>query len=309
MVFQNVTPHEVSEMAVSFTNKDKIPRMVKVCMESSPYFQLACPSDAYHIVPTYATARVRIRFTPDETKDYSHELVCITAKERIVVPIRAIAARAVLDVPDHLDFSKCPVKYSTQKTLLVRNTGKLEAHYQLSTQSPFSVVPTTGTLGAGDSMQVTVRFHALTTGDHYGSLVVCYNTGEDSIQTNLHGEAVDLNVGLSRNSVEIEKTSITMTNHTTMFIKNRSNITAHFQWKTFPTEEHDNKEKRRQCRLLHPPNEVWEEKFKEMIQMQKVTQFFEDRSVLLSNVVQEEMAKVQQDPLLFSNDVFSIEPM
>uniref|UniRef100_H0ZFR8 HYDIN/VesB/CFA65-like Ig-like domain-containing protein n=1 Tax=Taeniopygia guttata TaxID=59729 RepID=H0ZFR8_TAEGU len=266
--------------------------MVKVCMESSPYFQLACPSDAYHIVPPFATARVRICFTPDETKDYSNEIVCMTAKERIVVPIRAIAARAVLDVPDQLDFSKCPVKYSTQKTLLVRNTGKLEAHYQLSTQSPFSVVPATGTLGAGDSMQVTVGFHALTTGDHYGSLVVCYNTGECWALHGARDKAVDLNVGLSTYSVEVEKTFITMTNHKTMFIENRSNITAHFQWKTFPTEEDDNKEKRRL-----------------MIKIQKVTGFYEDRPAVLRNMVQEEMAKVQQDPLLFSSDVFSIEPM
>ncbi|XP_053809144.1 hydrocephalus-inducing protein homolog [Vidua chalybeata] len=245
MVFQNFVAHEVSEMALSFMNKDKISRMVKVCMESSPYFELACPSDVYHIVPPGASARVRIRFTPDEIKDYSHELVCMTAKERIVVPIRAIGAKAILEFPDHLDFLKCPVKYSTQKTLLVRNTGNLEAHYQLSTQSPFFVVPATGTLGAGDSMQVTVGFHALTNGDHFGSLVACCNTGEERIHTKLHGEAVDLNLGLSTSSVEVEKTFITMSNHTTVFIENRSNITAHFQWKTFLDEEDENEVKRR----------------------------------------------------------------
>ncbi|XP_077642554.1 hydrocephalus-inducing protein homolog [Lonchura striata] len=76
-----------------------------------------------------------------------------------------------------LDFPLCPVKYSSQKTLLVCNVSNQAARYQLSTQSPFSVVPTTGILGAGDSMQVTVRFHPLKTGDHSGSLVVCCNTG------------------------------------------------------------------------------------------------------------------------------------
>lgn len=50
------------------------------------------------------------------------------------MPIRAIGARAILDFPDQLDFSERPVKYSSEKTLLVRNLGNRAAHYQLSTQ-------------------------------------------------------------------------------------------------------------------------------------------------------------------------------
>ncbi|NXO98755.1 HYDIN protein, partial [Certhia brachydactyla] len=242
-------------------------------------------------------------------QDYSHKLTCITGRERIVVPIRAIGARAILDFPDQLDFSECPVKHSTQKTLLVRNIGNRVALCQLRTQSPFSVVPATGTLGVGDTMQVTVEFHPLTTGDHFGSLAVCYNSGEESIHTNLHGEAVDVNIGLSTNSVKVEKTFITMSNHTTMSIENRSNITAHFQWKIFPTEKHDNEEKMRQRYFVRPSKEQWLENFMEERKTEQKKGFCEDRTALLSNTVQEEMAKVQGDPLLFSNDFFSIEPM
>ncbi|XP_059717110.1 hydrocephalus-inducing protein homolog [Haemorhous mexicanus] len=214
-------------------------------MESSPYFQLTCSNDAYRVVPPGASALVRIRFTPNKNKDYSHELVCVTERERIVVPIRAIGARAILDFPDQLDFSKCPVKCSTQKTLLVRNVGNQAARYRLSTQSPFSVMPAIGILDAGDTMQVTVGFHPLTTGDHCGSLAVCCSTGEENIHTKLRGEAVDVNAGLSTNSMEFEKTFITMSSHKTMLIENRSNITAHFQWKAFPTEKGEIEEKRR----------------------------------------------------------------
>ncbi|XP_038004434.1 hydrocephalus-inducing protein homolog [Motacilla alba alba] len=238
--------------------------------------------------------------------DYSHELVCLTAKEKIIVPIRAISARAILDFPDQLDFSVCPVKCSSQKTLLVRNAGNREARFQLSTQSPFSVVPATGTLGAGDTMQVTVGFHALTNGDHFGSL--CCNTGEEIFHTKLHGEAVGLNVVLTTSSVEV-KTFITLSSQTTVFIENRSNITAHFQWKAFPTEEEDNEEKRRQCRLLRLPKEVWQENLMEEKEIEKVKGSCEDRTALLNSMVQEEMAKVQEDPMLFSNDFFFIEPM
>nr|XP_054509115.1 hydrocephalus-inducing protein-like [Agelaius phoeniceus] len=271
LVFQNFIAGEVSEMVLSLMNKDKMPRLVKVCMESCPYFQLACPRDVYHMVPAGASAPVRIRFSPDENKDYCHELVCITARERTVVPIRAIGARAVLDFPAQLDFSKCPVKVSTRQTLLVRNVGARAARYQLSTQSPFSVVPATGALGAGDTVQVTVAFHPLASGAHCGSLAVCCSSGEERIHTKLHGEAVDVNIGLSTDSVEVDKTFITMSSHRTLFIENRSNITAHFQWKAFPSEEEENEEKR--------------------------------------SMVQEKMAKVQEDPMLFSHDIFVIEPM
>ncbi|XP_053809138.1 hydrocephalus-inducing protein homolog, partial [Vidua chalybeata] len=307
VVFQNFVAHEVSEMVLSIMNKDKFPQVVKVSMERSPYFQLVCPNNAYRVTTPRVPVHVRIRFTPDENTDYVHELICITARERIVVPIRAIGAKAILDFPDQLDFSKCPVKYSSQQTLVVRNVSHRAARYQLSTQSPFFVAPAKGTLGAGDSMRVTVGFHPLTNGDHSGSL--CCNIGEESIHTNLHGEAVDLNIGLSTNSVEVEKTFITMSNHTTMFIKNRSNITAHFQWKTFPTEEDENEVKRRQCHLLHLPSEVWLETLMEEKEIRKVKGFCEDRIALLRNMVQEEVAKVQEDPMLFSNDIFFIEPV
>ncbi|XP_062355746.1 hydrocephalus-inducing protein homolog [Cinclus cinclus] len=308
MVFQKFIAHEVSEMVLSLTNKDKFTRLVKVYMERSPYFELLCPNDAYRIIPPGTSSHVRIRFTPDETKDYSHELICLTARDRIVVPIQAIAAQAILDFPDQLDFSECPVKYSSQKTLLVRNVGNVEAHYQLSTQSPFCVIPDRGTLAAGDTMQVTVGFHPLTVGDHSGSLVVCCNTGE-CICTNLHGEAVDVNIGLSTNSVKVENTFITTSNYTTVLIENRSNITAHFQWKTFPTEEDENKLKRRQCYFLQPLTEVSLENFIEEKNIEQEKGYCEDKTALVSHTVQEEMAKVQEDPMLFSDDIFSIEPV
>ncbi|XP_058667633.1 hydrocephalus-inducing protein-like [Ammospiza caudacuta] len=295
-------------MVLSLMNKDKFLHVVKVSMESSPYFQLVSSSDAYRAVPPGASAPVRIRFTPSKNKDYCHELVCLTARERIVVPIRAIGARAVLDFPAQLDFSKCPVKVSTQQTLLVRNVGARAARYQLSTQSPFSVVPATGALGAGDTVQVTVAFHPLASGAHCGSLAVCCSSGEERIHTKLQGEAVDVNIGLSPNSVELDKTFTSMSSHRTLFIENRSNITAHFQWKAFATEEEENEAKRRQC-LLRPPKEVSQENFTEEKETEKVKSFCGDHSALLSSMDKEKMVKVQEDPMLFSDDIFFLEPM
>ncbi|XP_058667053.1 hydrocephalus-inducing protein homolog [Ammospiza caudacuta] len=303
-------------MVLSLMNKDKFLHVVKVSMESSPYFQLVSSSDAYRAVPPGASAPVRIRFTPSKNKDYCHELVCLTARERIVVPIRAIGARAVLDFPAQLDFSKCPVKVSTQQTLLVRNVGARAARYQLSTQSPFSVVPATGALGAGDTVQVTVAFHPLARAVPIAAPWPCAAAqlppgifaGEERIHTKLQGEAVDVNIGLSPNSVELDKTFTSMSSHRTLFIENRSNITAHFQWKAFATEEEENEAKRRQC-LLRPPKEVSQENFPEEKETEKVKGFCGDHSALLSSMDKEKMVKVQEDPMLFSDDIFFLEPM
>ncbi|XP_072774444.1 hydrocephalus-inducing protein-like [Taeniopygia guttata] len=133
--------------------------------------------------------------------------------------------------------------------------------------------------------------------------------GEESSLTELHAEAVELNIGLSTNFVVVEKTFITMSNHKTMFIENRSNVTAHFQWKAFPTEEGENREKRRQCRFLRP----WSEKSQENLTEEETSESemgsCEDHTARLSNTVLAEIAKVQQDPMLFSDDIFFIEPV
>ncbi|XP_048173052.1 hydrocephalus-inducing protein homolog [Corvus hawaiiensis] len=70
-------------------------------------------------------------------QDYFHQLLCITEREEFIVPICAIGARAILDFPDLLDFSECPVKYSSEKTLLVHNLGNRTARYHLSTQRQY----------------------------------------------------------------------------------------------------------------------------------------------------------------------------
>lgn len=91
-------------------------------------------------------------------QDYDHQLVCITEREKFVIPVRAIGARALLDFPDEVLFSAAPVKvrvndtilhmqynqspvcmwlflqYSSTKTVLVRNVGNKEAKFSLETK-------------------------------------------------------------------------------------------------------------------------------------------------------------------------------
>ena len=43
-------------------------------------------------------------------QDYRLDLVCTTEREKFVVPVKAMGARALLDFPDEIHFPSSPVK-------------------------------------------------------------------------------------------------------------------------------------------------------------------------------------------------------
>ncbi|XP_053843758.1 hydrocephalus-inducing protein homolog [Vidua macroura] len=117
-MFHNCTHGEVCEVPLALRNRDKVSLLVKVTLESSPYFQLVGPNDMCCKVPLGPSMTFRVLFTPGQNKDYFHQLLCTTEKEEFIVPICVIP-----DFPGQLDFSACRVKCSTQKTLLAGNQG------------------------------------------------------------------------------------------------------------------------------------------------------------------------------------------
>ncbi|KAG8143779.1 hypothetical protein E2320_000952, partial [Naja naja] len=282
VVFQNYAPCELYEVPLILRNNDKIPRLVKIVCESSPYFRVISPND-----------------------DYFHELTCITEREKFIVPIRAIGARGILDFPDQLNFSTSPVKYNTQKTLLVRNIGNREAYYQIATQRPFSVKPSIGTLGVNETTQFTIDFYPEKSGNHCKDLVIHYDTGED-IYVNLYGAATDVNVRLDKNSLTIEKTYITLANQRSVIIHNRSDIIAHFQWKAFATHEKEKEKKQMMCQTLQAEqNSVLDQLLVEC----NMNPALREHLSIVTRTFENRQATVHEDVMLFNNKVFSIEPL
>ncbi|EDL92535.1 rCG51388, partial [Rattus norvegicus] len=305
IIFQNYSPCEVYEVPLVLRNNDKIPRMVKVVEESSPYFKIISPKDIGHKVAPGVPSIFRILFTPEENKDYAHMLTCITEREKFIVPVKARGARAILDFPDELNFSTCPVKYSTQKVLLVRNIGNKDSMFHLKTRSPYSVEPTGGILNVGESMQLEVNFEPQTVGNHSGKLIVIYDTGE-MVFVCLYGAAIDVNIRLDKNSLIMERTYISLSNQRSITIHNRTNIIAHFQWKVFATQEEEDKEKHRVCDDLHR-----EEK-------QETSMILEDcildpslreRLSIISRTFENQRKLVQGNSMLFLDHIFTIDPL
>ncbi|KAM4638310.1 hydrocephalus-inducing protein homolog [Amazona ochrocephala] len=301
VVFENYTPHQFYIATLALRNKDRVPRLLNVLLRNSPYFELISPSDKNYKVAPGMSSTYRILFKPDEDKDYFEELIIITEREKFFVPIRAIGARAILDFPEQLNFTDCPVRFGTQKTLLVRNVGKREACYSITTLSPFSVDPSIGTLGVGEAMQVTVEFHPPKAGVYSSPMTVHYDTGED-VHKSLCGTAVNVNISLDKSSLRVEKTSITLSNQRSVVIHNQSAITAHFQWKRFVDQE---EEERQKLRLQRQE----EDKLDDVPEEHRVVPPLREHPSPPLCTFQNQGTEVQGDRMPFCNDIFTVVPM
>lgn len=64
-------------------------------------------------------------FTPesDDNGDQICDVLVQTDREEFVVPVIAYGRRAILDFPDKVSFMDSPVRFSSTRTLLVRNIG------------------------------------------------------------------------------------------------------------------------------------------------------------------------------------------
>jgi hydrocephalus-inducing protein len=62
-----------------------------------------------------------VRFSPEAKIDYTYNLEVVTEREKFHVPIVAVGKRSMIDFPDEVDFGLCPVKYTTEKPVMIRN--------------------------------------------------------------------------------------------------------------------------------------------------------------------------------------------
>jgi len=65
-----------------------------------------------------------VRFSPEAKIDYKYDLTVITERERFTIPIVAIGKRSILDFPDLVDFGNVPVKFNSEKTVIISNVGE-----------------------------------------------------------------------------------------------------------------------------------------------------------------------------------------
>ncbi|KAM9854716.1 hydrocephalus-inducing protein homolog [Aulostomus maculatus] len=206
--------------------------------QESQYFSVVCSKNARDRVAPGLSATFHVIFSPQVAKDYQHRLVFVTEREKFEVPIRAIGPRGILDIRDELHLPICPVKASTEKTTLVRNIGNSKAMFTLHTHRPFSVLPSSGTLDVGESMQVTVYFNPMSTGDHQQDLLLHYHTGEEVV-ISLCGACDERNIHLETDIILLEKTYISLCNVRTVCLTNSSDVHLKYCWTRWKSKQEE----------------------------------------------------------------------
>ncbi|XP_034444093.1 hydrocephalus-inducing protein homolog [Hippoglossus hippoglossus] len=304
LCFQNFSPAQTYKLPLILFNMDKVSRQVKLELEISEYFHVGGSKDSVSKVAPGMSTTFTVCFTPQENKDYHHRLVFVTERERFEVPVRAIGPRAILDFRDELHLPLCPVKASTEKTQLVRNIGNRMAKFKLHTQRPFSVTPSSGTLDIGESMQVTVNFHPVTTGDHSQDLHLHYHTGED-VCISLYGACEEMNLNLNPDSIVLTNTYISMANVNNVSLTNTSDIPIRYRWSVWPSQEEEDLCLLRESSVLQQKEE--EEKERLLLQCESDPTAIHP---LLARAVQECRSQDAKEHLLaLSHSCITVDPM
>jgi hydrocephalus-inducing protein len=187
-----------------------------------------------------------VRFSPEAKNDYSYDLNILTEREKFIVPIRAIGCRAILDFPDGLDFGSVPVKFHTQKPVMISNIGEKSTKWQIKLPLAFTSTKTEGILELGQSEQLVFSFFPQEARIYKDELMLAYDNMEACVQ--IRGESHNDYVYLSNTPIQMKKTYIQLYSQDYLQIVNKSSVPIEFSWRAFGTEKEENDKK---MRLIH----------------------------------------------------------
>eukprot|EP00940_MAST-03C_sp_MAST-3C-sp2_P003012 g3012.t1 len=238
--FRKYEPFKVYRKKLFLSNNDSVSRRIKIVPPDSAHFSVTRTNPGKNSTSKVASG-MRISYTvtfkPHEVKDYACDLVCITEREKFVVPVRAAGRRPCLDLPDSCDFGICAVRHLKENVLLARNIGDVDAKFSVEASGPFSAQVETSVVKVGGVTQITLGFNPKTCGQHEGELIVTYAKTGQRICVQLTGIARDVDVSLESDSVNMESQFISLQNHRKFRIHNRSSVAVAFAWKLYSDEQ------------------------------------------------------------------------
>ena len=182
-----------------------------------------------------------VRFSPEAKIDYAFDLIVVTEREKFVVPIIATGKRAMLDFPDILDFEKCPVKYCTEKPIVIRNVGEKTTRWFLQLPPPFDANKKEGFLEKGHNEQIIVNFIPSESKEYNLEGVFSYDNLKAYVTC--RGRAEDDEVLLSKRVIQMDDAYIGLQTQQALQIVNKSNVRVDFTWRAFSTEKEETERK------------------------------------------------------------------
>eukprot|EP00501_MAST-03F_sp_TOSAG23-6_P000263 GSMAST32.ASY1.ANO1.269.1 assembled CDS len=281
IVFEQYEPFQTYQSILYMRNNDNVPRRIKISFPDSPFFQVSAPRPAQKGQKLDKGGKVAagmelcftITFKPQSKVAYTYDLICVTEREKFIVPIICVGTRPCLDFPDEFRFDIGPVKFAQTKSFVARNVGQLADRFKLQTSPPFSV--------HCESVQVSVTFTPPDASDYEEELMITYESNPDvKIYMKLVGGA---------------NSYISLQAHSTLRIQNRTDVPVKFEWKSFGNHRDEVEERRR-------------------LEAEIIFDADDDSDALsddeaLTRKYKNLRKQLADDPLLFANDNFSIEPM
>lgn len=250
--FAGFAPFEPATARLLFRNNDRFARRMKVIAPDSPFFRVEGPfsTKGATLVDSRAAPGTEIvyvvTFTPRSTDDCAYDLLCVTEREKFVVPLRAHGKRGVLTLPDSVTFPSMPVKgRPVTRTFVVRNVGERATEFALQAPHPYTVAPTKAVVDVGQSVPVVVTFSAPTTGDFTRELRVRYtDTGGAECFVQLVGAGHDVEASLDTAEVLLPHTYVTLHSRATVALSNDSDTPLDFALCRFASAEEDDAHRR-----------------------------------------------------------------
>ena len=217
--------------------------------------------------------------------------------------------------------------------VILHNDGEKITKWELLLPGDFSSNKTEGVLESNASEQILITFFPKERREYSKYAILKYD-GEEA-HVNLIGKAINGNVFLSRDSVQMEGTYITLESKSTLRIINKSSVKIDFEWRAFSSEKEDAEKKKL---LLDEIENEEKEKYALIREITGYSSGFED---ILKNMLDEEVddldkddpgfedyvekkkrnaealikrkykilrKEIQEDRLIYDDNIFSIQP-
>ncbi|PSN36187.1 hypothetical protein C0J52_12906 [Blattella germanica] len=257
-----------------FTEPLKVLKPLQMSYEKSENFVVTYASKIVitRVAPGMSVA-FNVKFHPDDQRDYE-----------------TIGSRPLFDIPDHIYVPTSPVRVPATKLIVIRNIGETKGVFDIITESPFTVEPKEGILGAQEVMQVIITCMHNEVGEFEKPFVLKYETGEKLYAT-VHGSAENVNVFFENSEMWFEDTYTGLTRQCSIILYNQSEHLIPYKLKE----------------SYKYVQEI------EILRSTKVEVFEvadqEAHSVAYERIYEDELKSLETDDFLFNDSVFVIDQL
>ncbi|GAA47251.1 hydrocephalus-inducing protein homolog, partial [Clonorchis sinensis] len=217
------------DLSRDVSSEKTVAHSIKILQADNPYFVLMPGKHKSTRVAAGLTLSLIVAFTPEDLRDYKHELICVTDRELYSIPVDCIGPRAVLDIPDEITFDDTPIRHTSSKNLIVRNNGNATACVTMIVDAPFTILPAEWTVQPNGFIETTVTFCPHESGEYAERLHAVLATGEQ-LEIGMRGRGVIAPVRLDPAYVVVPDTYVGLSTVQTTRIINESSIPMIFTW-------------------------------------------------------------------------------